>query len=137
MPNNLNLQDALLKMSHALAASPGAVHTAGIDLGNSQFGDFVAEAQVAVTAPALSLAQLPNADVVTYIVEHDTDPAFGTATTLLTAGTQTGASSAGAAGATYISRLPVTVKRYIRGTFTTGSGAGDCSAASASIQVNV
>jgi hypothetical protein len=84
------------------------------------------------------VAELPNAATVTYDVEHDDDPAFGTAAALFPAViVQTGAGGAGAAAAAWQGRLPVDVKRYVRVKATTADASeqvpvGDCSGKSVS-----
>jgi hypothetical protein len=135
MPNNFNLDDALLKQSKALPAAAGSTTSNGIDLMNSATGDFVAEVDLTIDAPALTVTQLPNAATATYLLEHDTDPAFGTVTTLATLGTQTGAGGVGAAAVQFRFDPPETVKRYVRGKCTTATSPGDCSAASFTLKV--
>jgi hypothetical protein len=136
MPNNRNFTDALLKVSRALPASTSAVLSDGIDLEQHATGDFLAEVEFNLSAPALSTSQLPDTKVMVYSIEHDTDAAFGTVTTLLTGPTQTGAGGAGAAAQEYIFRLPTTAKRHVRLKITpSASGTGDASGVSATLQV--
>jgi hypothetical protein len=130
MPNNTNFNDVLLKQVHVLPTSAAAASSSGIDLMNSSTGDFLAEGDLSIDAPALSTTELPDTKTMTYTIEHDTDPAFGTTTTLATIGTQTGAGGVGAAAAQYRYRPPETVKRYVRATATLVAAAGNPSAKS-------
>lgn len=124
MPNNTNLDDVLLKISTALPQSGAAASSAYIDTMNSSTGDFLAEGDISVDAPALTTTELPDTKTVTYTIEHDTDSAFGTTSTLFTIGTQTGAGGAGAAAANYRARLKEGVKRYVRATATIVAAVG-------------
>jgi hypothetical protein len=72
---------------------------------------------------------MPDAKTLTVKIEHDTDSAFGTVTTLADKVlVVTGAGGVGCVAATARFRLPTTVKRYVRVTVT-GSASGDSSAA--------
>ena len=126
------VKDALLKVTKALPAAAGSVYTSGIALGG---GDFLADAEFKVSAPALTTTQLPDTKTMTYTVQHDDDPAFGSPTTLLgTVIVQTGSGGAGAAVATFTFRAPVDVKKNIRLQTTGGAAIGDCSGASATLE---
>lgn len=124
---NMNLKDAVLEVTKALPNGAAAVNSAGIDLGVAASDLLLAECELVIEAPALATADLPDAQTMTYKVQHDTDSAFGTAVDLFpSAIVQTGAGGAGAAAATKRLRLPSDVKRYIR-VVATNSGAGDAS----------
>lgn len=124
MPNNYNLKDLQLDKTTALPASAASAQSSGIDLMNSANGDFVADLEVTVDAPALTTTELPDGKTMTYVIQHDTDVAFGTVADLVTIGTQTGAGGVGAAAATYRAHLPTNVKRYIRAKATLVAAAG-------------
>jgi len=130
------MKDALLKQTKALpTAAAGSTSTTGIDLGESTRGDFLADVEFLLSAPALTTTMLPDTKTATYIIEHDTDSAFGTAATLIDkAIVQTGAAGAGAAAATYRFRLPTTVKRYVRAKCTLGANTTDSSTLSMTLE---
>jgi len=124
------VKDALLKATKALPNGAATVYSSGLDLGHGSRGDFLAAAEFKVSAPALTTGQLPDTKTMTYSVQHDDDPAFGTAADLYPGViVQTGAGGAGAAAATFTARLPLDVKRYVR-VKAVNSGAGDASGAS-------
>ena len=131
----LAVKDALLKVTIALPNGAATVYSAGIDLGHGSRGDFLANAEVKISAPALTTTQQPNAKTLTYTIQHDDDAAFGTVADLYPGVlVQTGAGGAGAAAATFTARLPVDVKRYVR-VKAVGSATGDASAASLTFEV--
>jgi hypothetical protein len=118
-----NLQDYELSTTLPLLGITAApVVTADvIDLGQiNPPGDFLANCELVISAPAIPTGKLPDGQTVTYSVETSNDKAFanGTAapTTVIVGAAlvQTGASSAGAAAATGRVRLPTTVGEYIR-----------------------
>lgn len=125
------LADAQLKVSTALPTGASAVsQAAGIDLVNSVNGDFVAEAELLITAPAVTTGMLGDAatikyDVITSANADLSSPTVVAATVL----TQTGAGGAGAAAATKRFALPSDVQRYV-GIKATKSAAGDASSVS-------
>lgn len=123
------LQDKLLKSSTALPNGAGSSTSAAIDLQSTATGDFVAECELLITAPALGVTPLPDAKTMKYDVLASDNSDLSSATVLGTALTQTGASGAGATGATGRFRLPSNVKRYV-GVRATGSTTGDASASS-------
>ena len=129
------IQDANLSVSIALPTGASTVYSAGIDLGHGAAGDFVAEGEVKISAPALGATPLPDSRTMTYSIQHDTDAAFGTPVDLYPGVlVQTGAAGAGAAAATFTARLPVDVNRYIR-LKAVGSYAGDKSGSSATLEI--
>lgn len=131
------MKDANLKVTKALPNGAASVTSNGIDLMESTRGDFVADVEWLLSAPALAVGQLANGSTMTYIIEHDTDVAFGTAATLIDkAIVQTGAGGVGDAAKTYRFRLPTTVKRYIRAK-ATNSAAADASAASLTLEAQL
>jgi hypothetical protein len=138
MPNNRNLRDTLLKVSGALPASTTATATTGLSLLTGVNGDFVAPVDFLVTAPALTTSQLPDNKTMTYTVETSapSDAVFGSPSTVYTLGTQTGASGAGSAGATYKFRLPSSAQGNVRVKATpAASGTGDASGAKVTLEV--
>jgi len=130
-----HLRDQQLENAIALPTGASAVNSAGIDTQNGTSGDFVAGCEIEIEAPALTTGQLPDAQTITYKVQHDTDSAFGSATTLFDAViSQVGAGGAGAAAATVRHKLPKDVKRYVR-LVATKVGAADASAKSATVRL--
>lgn len=123
-------KDALLKVTKALPTGASAVNSDAIDLETSTAGDFVANCELKISAPAVTVGMLANAATIIYKVQHDTDSAFGTAATLVdNVITQTGAGGAGAAAATATVALKVDCNRYIR-VVATKSASGDASSVS-------
>ena len=123
------VEDASLSKTIALPAAAGSVQTVALDLKNSAKGDFLADMEVCVVAPALGTTPLPNGETMKYNIQHSLDnSSFVTiAETILT---QTGAAGAGAAAATKNFRLPVDVYRYVRAQATLSAGGADASASS-------
>lgn len=129
------VRDAQLKQTKALPSGASSVYTDGFDLGHGSKGDFLADVELLISAPALAVGQLANGSTMKYSVQHDTDPAFGTAVVLHTdVITQTGAGGVGAAAATQSVRLPVDVNRYVR-IRVTNSAAADASAAAVTAEL--
>lgn len=115
------------RVTKALPNGAATIYTDGIDLGHSANGRPPAGIELLITAPALVVGDLANGDTMTYVVQHDTDSAFGTAVSLYgTVLTQTGAGGVGAAAATKRVALPSDVNRYVR-VAATNSAAGDAS----------
>lgn len=133
------MKDALLKVTKTLpGAASTTVNSSGINLEEGTRGDFLANVEVLITAPALNTTILPDTRTMTYSLYHDTDPAFGTETLVFGAAgqiVQTGAGGVGAALATFRGRLPTTVKQYIRLKITSGASTTDASATSATLEL--
>lgn len=131
------MKDALKKVTRALpAAASSTVNSTGIDLEEGTRGDFLADCEVLVSAPALNTTILPDTKTMTYSIQHDTDSAFGTAVTIANALiTQTGAGGVGAAATTARFRLPTNVKQFIRLQITSGALTTDASATSATMEL--
>jgi hypothetical protein len=129
------VKDTALKVTKALPNGAATVYSDGIDLGHGTKGDFLAEVEVKISAPALTTGQQPDAKTLTYTIQHDDAAAFGTVADLYPGViVQLGAGGAGAAAATFTARLPVDVKRYVR-VKAVGSATGDASAASLTFEV--
>lgn len=129
------LKDALMKVTKALPNGAASVTSDAIDLGHSSRGDFLANAELLITAPALVVGDLANTETMKYDIIHSDNSDLSSPATLITAAiTQTGAGGAGAAAATYSWRPPVDVKRYI-GVKATNSGAGDASDKSMTLEM--
>lgn len=111
-----NRRDANLSVSKALPAGAATNFSSGIDLELTSRADWLGGAEVLVEVPALTTVQLPDTKTVTYSLQHDTDPAFGTAVDVYNGFTmvQTGAGGAGAAAISKRIGLPSDVKRYLR-----------------------
>lgn len=127
--------DALLRKTIALPAAAGTVTSAAIDLEHSTNGANVADYEIVIIGPALTTAQLPDDDTVTYSlltsVNADlSDPTIIAADVL----TQTGADAAGAVTAEFGLRLGVNCDRYI-GVRAVTDGAGDASAVEAVVEL--
>ncbi|MGE0534940.1 MAG: hypothetical protein AB7O68_08185 [Pirellulales bacterium] len=135
MPRGIS--DALLSPSVALAASSAAPsYSDAIATGQSARGSFVAPIEFELALPALNVTQLPNGETSTITVETDADESFGSPT-MLCSFEQVGAGGAGAAAASHGFGLPNNVERFIRLRCTVSAGAGDCSAATASLTFRI
>lgn len=128
-----NNKDASLIQTKALSNGAGSASIDGFDLGISADADFVSDMELEIEAPALTTSALPNAQTMTYSVEHDDASDFSSAVELADQViVQTGADSAGADAVTKRFRLPTDVKRYVRVKATKG-GTGDASGASMTV----
>lgn len=94
----------------------GAATTVGsaIDLGLSTRGQYLAQAELLIEAPALTTGQLPDTKTITYDVIQSVNSDLSSPTVLV-AGilVQTGAGGAGAAAATARFRPATNVAQYI------------------------
>lgn len=127
--------DNELTETRALPNGAAAVTGAAIDVGNSANGDFKADCEAKISAPALVVGDLANTETMVYDLITSDASDLGTPTTLVAGAiTQTGAGGAGAAAATWQGKLPNDVLRYI-GIRATNSGAGDASDKIATLQL--
>lgn len=125
----LGLGDKLLTVTKALPNGAASITTDGIDL-ETTGGEFLADVEFEVIAPALNSTLLPDTQTITYIVETSADAAFGAITTFISSlMVQTGAGGVGAAAVTKRFRLPTTALRYVR-IKATKTGAANASTAS-------
>jgi hypothetical protein len=131
----LLMADGQLKQTKALPNGANSTVTDGFDLGHDSRGDVLAQFELKLSAPALTTGQLADTQTITYHVEHDDDPAFGTVSTLLSSiALQTGAAGAGDAAKTANVRLPIDSKRYVR-VKATKAGASNASTASMTVEL--
>lgn len=127
---SFNLKDAAVKQTKALPNGAASTTSDAIDLGHSTAGDFLADVEFKVTAPALGATPLPDAKTMKYSIVHSHNADLSSPATLITdIIVQTGAGGVGAIAAEWIGRLPVDVRRYV-GVKATGSGSGDASGSS-------
>ena len=133
---SLALKDAQVKNTRALPASASAtVDGAALDLGHGSFGDFVAQAEFKLSAPAVNATMAPDTRTFTYSILHSDNSDLSSPTVLYSSViVQTGAGGAGAAAATYTFRLPVDVKRYVGVRIVSGASTGDASSVSATLE---
>ena len=83
----------------------------------------------------MTTTMLPDTKVATFIIEHDTDSAFGTVATLNVGSvTLTGAGGVGSTGTTFRFRLPTNANRYIRAKCTLGAGTANSAAVSMTLE---
>jgi hypothetical protein len=108
------LQDAQLNTLLALPNGAATTTSAGIDLQNSPNGDFTGHVQFTLVVPAVTTSMLPDAGTITYDIYTSPNADLSSSTKII-AGliVQTGASSAGAAGASADFRVPTSVARYL------------------------
>lgn len=122
--------DALLQKTKALPNGAAAITSDAIDLGQ---GANIEKHEFVISAPALTTAQLPNTQTMTYALVTSPNANLSSPTVInASALVQTGADGAGAAAADVALRLPTVCDRYV-GVKATKSGAGDASAASVTI----
>ncbi len=110
----LGLADKTLTVTTALPNGAASVNGTGIDL-ESTTGEFLADVEFECSSPALTVAQMVNADTLTFIVETCAEPTFAAPTTFISSlFVQTGAGGVGCAAAVRRFRLPTTTLRYVR-----------------------
>jgi len=131
------LRDANLKATKALPNGQANVVSTGMSIGETIKADLVAGVEFLLTAPALTVAQLGNADTMTYDVLISPNANMSNPVTVNAAViVQTGANGAGAVAATYRFRLPSNIGAS--GTYlaikATNSSAKDTSAASLTLE---
>jgi hypothetical protein len=130
------LKDEQVKNTRALpAAASSTVDGAALDLGHGSFGDFVAQVEFKLSAPAVNATMAPDTRTFTYSIIHS-DNADVSSPTVLYASVivQTGAGGVGAAAASYTCRLPVDVKRYVGARVVSGASTGDASSVAATLE---
>lgn len=132
----LAIKDALVKGTRALpAAASSTVDGAAINLGLTSRGDFVAQMELKLTAPAVNATMAPDTRTFTYSIIHSDNSDLSSASVIHSAViTQTGASSAGAASTTATVRLPVDVKQYVGVRVVSGASTADASSVSATLE---
>lgn len=129
------LKDKVLKGSKTL---PNGAATATLatflDLEHGSRGDFLANCELLLSAPALNSTQLSDGKTMIYSI-LESDSSDGSNPTVLGAIlTQTGAGGVGAAAATATYRPRVDSKRYV-GFKAVGSTTGDATAATATLEI--
>lgn len=129
--------DLQLTKTRALPASASAtVDGAAIDLGHGAFGDFLADAELKLSAPATNATMTPDTRTMTYSIIHSDNSDLSAPSVLYSSVlVQTGAGGAGAAAATVTVRLPVDVKRYVGVRIVSGASTADASAVAATLQL--
>ena len=133
---SLALKDTQLKSTRALpAAASATVDGAAIDLGHGSFGDFVAQTEFKLSAPAVDATMAPDTRTFTYSIIHSDSADLSSPTVLYPSViVQTGAGGVGAAAASHTCRLPVDVKRYVGARIVSGAATGDASSVSATLE---
>lgn len=127
--------------TRALSNGAGTVKGAAIEVGCGTPDDFPINVEFKIEAPALTTTQLPNSETMKYsLITADTstfDDDGSLATLLPDVLTQTGASSAGAAAASWQGRAPIGgVRKYI-GVKAVKTGTGDCTGVSVTLSMLV
>jgi hypothetical protein len=130
------VKDEAVKGTRALpAAASSTVDGAAIDLGHGAKGDFLANAEFKLEAPAVTTTMAPDTRTLTYSIIHSDNADLSAPTVLMPSViVQTGAGGAGAAAADYTFRPPVDVKRYIGVRIVSGASITDSSARSATLR---
>lgn len=140
MITKFGMRDADLVKTKALpAAASTSVVTDGIDIGpNASFRAVrdVDRMEMSLEVPALSAVILPDTKTCTLTIESDTDPNFGSPTTLGTL-VLTGAGGAGAPNGGELRVTPTrTGEQYVRGKVAFGANTTDGSALKATFALN-
>jgi hypothetical protein len=129
------VQDALLQRNVTLPNGAATTNTTSIDLEQGVQGEFLADAEVLIDAPALTTGELGDTQTITYSIRQSANADFSNDTELLGGLIlQTGAGGAGAAAAQRRVRLPSTTQRYIR-LRAVKTGASNASTKSGSIRL--
>lgn len=129
------MTDADLVVSRTLPPSTSLVTSTAFDTTKSTLGEFRADTEFLLEAPAVTNGELPNTKTFTYDVIHSTaSDLSGSSVLLQDVIVQTG-NGAGAAAASYRCKLPHDVRRYVGITITpSASGTGDASAKTATFK---
>jgi len=134
----MDLKDASLKLTRALPASTSAVTSTALDTGKTtSLGAQPGEVEFLISAPAVSLAALPDTKTMTYALVQSSAADLSGATVLFdNLIIQTGATGTDpAVAATKRLRLPSDALRYIGLRITpSASGTGDASGVSATLE---
>jgi hypothetical protein len=133
---SLALKDTQFKNTRALpAAASATVDGAALDLGHGSLGDFLAQAEFKLSAPAVNATMAPDTRTFTYSIIHSDNADLSSPSVLYSSViTQTGAGGAGAAAATYTFRVPVDVKRYLGTRVVSGASTADASSVAATLE---
>ena len=101
---SLALKDAQIRNTRALPASASAtVDGAALDLGHGSFGDFVAQAEFKLSAPAVNATMAPDTRTFTYSIIHSDNADLSSPLVLYSSViVQTGAGGAGGTGSQVI-----------------------------------
>jgi hypothetical protein len=141
MTQSYEVRDALLIKADALPADAGTVNGTAIDLGAvGSHGARLENCEVKLSAPALTVTQLPNTTTATYSIQASAASNFDGAVTLASGCiVQTGAGGAGAAADSFRLKLPTDCPRYLRavvvGADVGEAGFGDCSDADMTLEL--
>lgn len=106
------IRDEALKVTKALPAAAATNYSNSIDLGDTNPGIKMRNAQIEVALPATP--SLVDAKTVTLTLQDSADDSTFADIEQLAAIVATGASSAGASAITRLFKLPEDVKRYVR-----------------------
>jgi hypothetical protein len=135
------VQDSAVSVSRALpSAASTTVNSTGIQLQGGgvklNSGDFLANVEFVISAPALTTTMAPDTKTMTYNVVMSDKSDMSSPTTLIAGAiVQTGAGGAGAAAATYTFRVPVDVLNYLFLQVVSGANITDSSSLSATLSL--
>src|SRR4029077_4618434 len=114
------------------SAASTTVDGAIIDLKHGSFGDFVADCDFKLSAPAVNTTMAPDTRTFTYSIIHSDNADLSSPTIINSACiVQTGAGGVGAATANITWGPPVDVHRYIGVRVVSGASTADASSVSA------
>lgn len=129
------VKDATLIQTAALPNGATTTVITGFDLGHdpTKIGRLLAEMEILIESPALTVGELPNGETITFSVETDDNSGFSSALKIYDAlFVQTGAGGVGDVAKSARFRLPSTVERFVR-VKATKTGAGNASTKSMTV----
>lgn len=108
------IEDASLQRSVTLPNGANTTNSTAIDLKQGPTGSFVADTEVVINAPALTVGQLADTQTITYSLRHSPNADLsGDSELAASLILQTGAGGVGAVAAERRVRLPSNVQRYV------------------------
>lgn len=130
------LKDAAMRGTRAL---PGAASTtvdgAALDLRVSAKGDFLAQVEFQLSAPAVNTTMVPNGTTMTYSIIHSDNADLSSPVVLMPSViVQTGAGGAGAAAASYAFKVPTDVKQHLGVRIVSSASTTNAAAVSATLE---
>lgn len=130
------LKDAAMRGERALpSAASTTVDGAALDLRVSAKGDFLAQVEFQLSAPAVTATMVPDTRTQTYSIIHSDNADLSAPVVLMPSViVQTGAGGAGAAAASYAFKVPTDVKRYLGVRIVSGVSTTDASAVKATLE---
>lgn len=132
----LGFKDAALNKAAVLPNGANTTTTTGVQIqGAGPLRDFLAQGEIKLSAPALTVTELADTQTITYTIETSDDSAFGSGNvTISTTLVQTGAGGAGSVAGALLVRPNSQVKSYVRGK-AVKTGASNASTSSFTVEL--